>query len=330
MPLGTLLLATSEEVHVPLDPEEELRYRHSLSIVIEDMVARNGGFATRDDLFRFEVDGRPARVMDFNRGIWNPAHLESTLSVVSDAEHGGRIWGANGKTYSDRINMDTGLLEYSFQDGDPTKGHNAKLRTAIRTGMPIFVLRKFGPNFYVPIFPSYVVGEDLERRVVLIAMDDGIRSAYEVGASDALDKKYVERLVRERVHQPMFRALVMRAYTLPASAGARRPTCAICSLQHVELLDAAHIIADAEDGEARVTNGIALCKIHHAAYDEDLVGISPDYEVHVNHDLLQEVDGPMLTYGIQGMHLSKLVLPPREADWPSREGLDQRFATFAR
>lgn len=313
-----------------MERDEELRYRVALATAVEDLVAKNGGFATREDLFRFKLDGKLAQVMDFNRGIWNPAQLSSTLSVVSDAHEGGRIWGANGRTYSDQINMVSGLLEYSFQDGDPSKGHNAKLRNSIRTGMPIIVLRKYGPNFYVPIFPSYVVGEDLDREIVLIAMEDSLRSAFEVGASDALDKKYVERLVKQRVHQPMFRARVMRAYTLPSIAGPSRPTCAVCHLQHATLLDAAHIVADSHDGEARVTNGIALCKIHHAAYDQNLVGISGDYRVHVDLDLLEEIDGPMLTHGFQGLHLKELNLPIRKADWPCKEDLDFRFESFAR
>lgn len=313
-----------------MERDDELRYRESLAVAVEGLVVRNGGFATREELFRFKLDGSLAQVMDFNRGIWNPSALSSTLSVVSDAHQGGRIWGAGGRTYADRINMDTGLLEYSFQAGNPSAGANIKLRMAIQTGMPIFVLRKYGPNFYVPIFPSYVVGEDLERKLVFIAMEDSIRTAFQVGGSDALDKAYVERVVRQRVHQPMFRARVMQAYTLPSRSGSSRPTCAICRLQHPELLDAAHIVADADAGEARVTNGLALCKIHHAAYDENLVGIAPDYRVHVNHDLLAEVDGPMLTHGFQAMHLEKLALPERHADWPSPENLEQRFEVFAR
>lgn len=313
-----------------MDPEDELRYRVDVAAAVDEMVARNGGFATRNDLFRFRLNGRLAQVMDFNRGIWNPSELSSTLSVVSDADRGGRIWGADGETYSDRINMDTGLLEYSFQNGDPSKGHNVKLRNSIRTGMPVIVLRKYGPNFYVPIFPSYVVGEDLDRKIVFIAMDDSIKAAYDIGASGALEKKYVERLVHQRVHQPMFRARVMKAYTLPSAGGGNRPTCSVCRLQHVELLDAAHIITDASDGEARVTNGIALCKLHHTAYDKNLVGISPDYRLHVNHDLLEEVDGPMLAHGFQALHLSQLNLPLRRQDWPSPENLDRRFEEFAR
>jgi putative restriction endonuclease len=313
-----------------LNPEDELRYRVALADAVEDLVARNGGFATRDDLVRFRLNGQPAQVMDFNRGIWNPVSLGSTLSVVSDAHQGGPIWGAGDRTYGDRINMDTGLLEYSFQDGDPTKGTNAKLRRAIETGMPVIVLRKYGPNFYVPIFPSYVVAEDLDRGIVFIAMDETIKVAHELGSTGSLKKGYVERVVQQRVHQPMFRARVMHAYTTTLTSGNGRPACAICRLQHPELLDAAHIIADSQGGSTEVTNGIALCKIHHAAYDENLLGISPDYQVHVNRDLLEEVDGPMLKHGIQEMHLSPLTLPKRKDDWPSQEGLDFRFEVFAR
>ena len=35
-----------------------------------------------------------------------------------------------------------------------------------------------------------------------------------------------------------------------------------------------------------VTNGIAMCKIHHAAYDVDIFGISPTYKVGVRPDVM--------------------------------------------
>jgi len=42
-------------------------------------------------------------------------------------------------------------------------------------------------------------------------------------------------------------------------------------------------------------------KIHHAAYDTNIVGVDPDYRVHVRRDVLEEHDGPMLRHGLQGM-----------------------------
>ncbi|MDO8280839.1 MAG: hypothetical protein Q7T63_22330, partial [Burkholderiaceae bacterium] len=43
-----------------------------------------------------------------------------------------------------------------------------------------------------------------------------------------------------------------------------------------------------------VPNGIPLSKIHHAAFDAHLIGIDPDYRLHVADRLLVQNDGPML------------------------------------
>jgi predicted restriction endonuclease len=43
-----------------------------------------------------------------------------------------------------------------------------------------------------------------------------------------------------------------------------------------------------------VPNGIPLSKIHHAAFDAHLIGIDPDYRLHVSERLLGQNDGPML------------------------------------
>jgi len=53
-----------------------------------------------------------------------------------------------------------------------------------------------------------------------------------------------------------------------------------------ELPDAAHIRADSDDGAARVSNGLSLCKIHHGAFDSNIIGISPDYVAHVKASVL--------------------------------------------
>ena len=115
--------------------------------------------------------------------------------------------------------------------------------------------------------------------------------------------------------------MVMRAY---------ETQCAVCSLRHSQLLDAAHIVPDTEEGGiAAVRNGLALCKIHHAAYDAGILGISPDYRVAIREDVLVEVDGPLFEHGIKGLHgLSLMVTPRRRVDRPDPALLDQRFARF--
>ena len=106
-------------------------------------------------------------------------------------------------------------------------------------------------------------------------------------------------------------------------------SCAICRLRHVDLLDAAHILSDADGGQPVVPNGLSLCKIHHAAYDRGIVGVRPDYVVEVRADVLLEVDGPMLKHGIQDVHGWRLELPKRSADRPDQHLLAQRWSAFS-
>lgn len=77
-----------------------------------------------------------------------------------------------------------------------------------------------------------------------------------------------------------------------------------------------------------VPNGLALCKIHHAAYDRGILGVRPDYVVEVRADVLLEVDGPMLRHGIQDVHGWRLELPMHPSDRPDRDLLAQRYAAF--
>ncbi|MGP4026109.1 HNH endonuclease [Actinomadura sp. 3N407] len=103
----------------------------------------------------------------------------------------------------------------------------------------------------------------------------------------------------------------------------------MCRLRHISLLDAAHIIPDSDErGVPAVSNGLALCKIHHAAYDENILGISPDLKIRVRTDILREVDGPMLKYGLQEMNDAPLSLPRRRIDRPNLEAIEQRYERF--
>ena len=143
----------------------------------------------------------------------------------------------------------------------------------------------------------------------------------EAGAESVLGvRRYVTAASAAGIHQASFRERVVAAYG---------GTCALCSLRHRELLDAAHIIPDSQPkGDPVVPNGLSLCKIHHAAYDQNLLGISPDYSIHVRQDIMEETDGPMLRHGLQGLHHGRIVLPRHRVDLPDRERLEWRFEQF--
>lgn len=270
----------------------------------------NGGFLHRQELLSFRIDGRDLPIIDFSRGIRNPQDFASTLSIVTSATG----------PYDD-VEAEDGLLHYAYRKGDPFSGDNRKLRTAMETGQPLILFRKEQPNYLTPVLPVYVVDDEPENRRFVIALDEAFRFMGEIRDLAEPQREYARRLARQRLHQPAFRTRVLLAYDT---------RCAICELKHGSLLDAAHIVPDSEEhGVPTTSNGLALCKIHHAAYDQNMLGVSPDYRVAVNRALLDEVDGPMLRHGIQEMHGREIVLPRRRADRPDRDGLAWRWERFA-
>jgi putative restriction endonuclease len=136
---------------------------------------------------------------------------------------------------------------------------------------------------------------------------------------DPLERRYGVREARVRLHQARFRGRVLVAY---------ESRCTICRLKEARLLDAAHIVGDADErGEPTVQNGLSLCSIHHRAFDQDLVGVAPDYTVHVSRRLLDDEDGPMLEL-LKAFHAKTIELPARRAWLPDRERLAARFERF--
>lgn len=135
----------------------------------------------------------------------------------------------------------------------------------------------------------------------------------------SVERKYAVRETRVRLHQGRFRALVLQAY---------RDRCTICRLRELRLLDAAHIVQDVDPkGLAEIPNGLSLCSIHHRAYDQDLVGVSPDYEIHLAPRLLDEQDGPMLEVLKEAK--GRTIELPRKQTWhPDRKRLAVRFDSF--
>ena len=179
-----------------------------------------------------------------------------------------------------------------------------------------------GRQVFRPEFPVWLVGEEPEQHQFVVAVEEGQRALPAGSSGEVVDiaRRYNERIVRTRHHQPLFRSAVIYAYQ-------RR--CAVCRLPFAELLDAAHIRADADGGAASVTNGLALCKIHHGAFDANILGISPDYVVHVRQSVLETFDGPTLQHAIKEMNGERLrQLPVARAEQPSRDLLAERFEAF--
>jgi putative restriction endonuclease len=249
------------------------------------------------------------------KGIFKPAALgrdAAALSIQTSAE----------SPYDDLHDVDEGYIVYKYRGTDPTHPDNVALRRAMEEQRPLIYLVAIDPGFYDAVLPVYVATDDPDKLQFTLVADQVDAVQY---TSDplktAVRREYATRAVLQRLHQQSFRRIVLSAY---------REQCCICRLKgHPELLDAAHILEDRHPkGEPLVTNGLGMCKIHHSAYDAQIIGIDPETRVHVREDVLREKDGPMLKHGLQEVAGYSLILPRRAELRPNRDFLAERFDRF--
>ncbi|HRQ38753.1 MAG TPA: HNH endonuclease [Chloroflexota bacterium] len=249
------------------------------------------------------------------QGIFKPKFLDLPLSITTTPDG----------PYNDSFSED-GFLVYKYRGTDPSHRDNVALRKTIESNRPLVYFHGIVPGRYLAVWPVYVISDDPVNLSFRIAADDmasvkvDSESVYMVAEQSELKRAYLTATVKQRLHQRSFREKVLAAY---------RTQCAFCRLRHRELLDASHIIPDQEvGGQPTVNNGMALCKLHHAAFDSFLLGVTPDYLIVVREDVLDEVDGPILKHGLQELHKTKIILPWRQTERPSREALSWRYEQF--
>lgn len=266
-------------------------------------------------LAEFRFDGQRIPLMDRQRGIRKPAGMDAALAIRTTFTAPGQV-----PPYADAIGRD-GLQRYKYRGADPGHPENVALRRAFEQRLPLIWFVGVASGLYEPIYPVWVVGDDPGTLEFALALDEGQRFVTPGAPVDDDARRYVERLTKARLHQRIFRAQVLLAY---------EGRCTICRIRHSELLDAAHIIEDGKpNGQPVVPNGLSMCKIHHAAFDNKILGIRPDLTLHVRQDVLDEVDGWMLKGGIQGVHDKRLeVIPSSRAARPDTRRLEQRYSQF--
>jgi putative restriction endonuclease len=255
------------------------------------------------------------------QGIFKPAVLRDVpLSITTAPPVSGKP-----RPYDDHVGEDD-LLRYRYRGTDPGHPDNARLRRAMAGQVPLVYLHGVEKGVYVAAWPVFIVGDDPGTLTFTVAvgrqpaLTSGPTSLSELLVDEAGERRYATRTAIVRLHQQSFRVRVLRAY---------RDRCAICRLRHRELLDAAHIFPDRHPhGEPEVPNGLALCTLHHAAFDRNVLGIRPDLRVEVRLDVLREIDGPMLVHGLQGFHETTLTVPSAERPRPKREFLEERYERF--
>lgn len=230
---------------------------------------------------------------------------------------GAKVWYDDQRQVHQQIYTGVDSVDYAFMGDNPDAADNRWLREAHENGIPIIYFLGISPGRYQAIVPAFIAGWDRAALKASVAFAQVGEMAL---GTETADRRYALRQVQQRLHQASFRDAVITAY---------QGRCALSGLPEPMLLDAAHIIGDRDEGFGQpvVPNGIPLSKIHHAAFDAHLIGIDPDFEVHVADRLMVQTDGPMLE-ALKRLHRTRLHLPARVRDRPDRERLEQRFEAF--
>ena len=232
---------------------------------------------------------------------------------------GKKIWYDDQREIHRRIIESEDTLDYAFMGQDPNAADNQWLLEAFKNQVPVIYFLGVAPGRYQAIFPAFISGWDPNALIARVVF--GIPNQDKILIPQSIqERRYALRVVKQRLHQASFREAVIAAYN---------GRCAVSGLPERRLLDAAHIISDKDEfmGQPVITNGLPLSKIHHSAFDSNLIGINPDYRLHVSERLLSQNDGPMLE-SFKQLNGNKLRLPTRLIDYPDRERLALRFEEF--
>src|ERR1700737_1606183 len=232
----------------------------------------------------FVFEGERVPLINPQRGIFKPQQMRFLLSIKTlFPKPGGKVWYDDQREVHRQIFHGDEKVDYAFMGKNPDAADNRWLREAYENQIPIIYFLGIAPGRYQAMLPTFICGWDgkaLKARVAFGAPDQEALAPPET----ALERRYALRAVKQRLHQASFREAVITAYN---------GRCALSGLPEPLLLDAAYIVADRDEqlGQPVVPNGIPLSKIHHAAFDAHLIGIDPDYRLHVSEGLLGRNDG---------------------------------------
>ena len=268
----------------------------------------------------FYYEGNRIPLVNPQRGIFKPKRMRYLLSIrtVFPAP-GKKVWYDDQREIHRRIIESEDTLDYAFMGQDPNAADNQWLLEAFKNQVPVIYFLGIAPGRYQAIIPAFISGWDPNALIAQVVF--GVPNQDKILIPQSIqERRYALRVVKQRLHQSTFREAVIAAYN---------GRCAVSGLPERRLLDAAHIISDKNEfmGQPVITNGLPLSKIHHSAFDSNLIGINPDYRLHVSERLLSQNDGPMLE-SFKQLNGNKLRLPTRLIDYPDRERLAVRFEEF--
>ena len=211
--------------------------------------------------------------------------------------------------YGDAYDESGALFTYAYRAGALDQADNRALRAAFELHTPLVYFRAMAPGQYLVVAPMFVTADDPARARCCSSLDSPSRTCSRAASSR---RRTYARTPRARRGCGCTSSASSSTSCAPTGTGARSARCASARSSRPPTS-----CPDVEpEGIAAVVNGLALCAIHHLAFDRNLLGIDPEGVVHIAERLLREIDGPMLRTGLQGFHGARIALPRRPEDRP--------------
>ncbi len=268
----------------------------------------------------FVFDGERIPLINPQRGIFKPQQMQFLLSIKTVFPWpGSKVWYDDQRDIHRQIFEGDETVDYAFMGNNPEAADNRWLREAFENRIPVIYFLGIAPGRYQAMLPAFISGWDADALKVRIAFG-ALDQETLMPPENALERRYALRTVKQRLHQASFREAIISAYD---------GRCALSRIPEPLFLDAAHIVSDKDEqfGQPVIPNGIPLSKIHHAAFDAHLIGIDPDYRLHVSDRLLDQKDGSMLE-ALKRLNGGTIHLPSCIKDRPDQDRLALRFERF--
>lgn len=128
-----------------------------------------------------------------------------------------------------------------------------------------------------------------------------------------------ERIIKQRINQNFFRSAVLASYNYK---------CCISGVGKTELLEACHIVGWSQDilNRTNPQNGLCMNSFFHKAFDNYLIGITPDFRIAISEDLLLHVSEDTFKKYLSKRNGEKIVLPSKF--FPQRDLLAIRYEQY--
>lgn len=265
----------------------------------------------------FEINGSKIHFATKAAGIFKPRELTDGAALSIKQVRPSRP--GREAPYDDK-DLEDGVVSYQLQKTGEKSPFNALLETAFRKQVPLIFFRGLADGLYEAFYPVFVDTfsfEQGESTIVFETPSDKPDTFSSIVAETPTAYGISTR--RTRLHQRAFRQRVLMAYGL---------RCALTNLPLVQLLEAAHIVADSKGGSASVQNGIAMSTFHHTAYESNLMGIDPDGKIILNEQVRGTRDGPMFSHGLLELEGKRIRFPTEAIHHPRRDFLAEKFEDF--